>query len=70
MIDNKMTDYYYNEPINGENPYKAVIQHGDTTTVFRGVNEASKVTGIPNPNIFACLKGKRKSAGGYKWEIA
>jgi hypothetical protein len=66
------TDYYYNEPTNGENPYKAIIQIDSQghLAVFRGVNEASKITGIPNPNIFDCLSGKRKSAGGYKWELA
>ena len=34
---------------------------------FPSVMEAERQTGINNKNICACLKGKRKSAGGYYW---
>ena len=37
---------------------------------FPSVMEAERQTGINNKNICACLKGKRKSAGGYYWIYA
>ena len=30
--------------------------------------QASKQTGIPQPNIWYCLNGKHKSCGGYEWK--
>jgi hypothetical protein len=35
---------------------------------FHSTIEAYRCTGIPNSNISAVCKGKRKSAGGYVWE--
>lgn len=35
---------------------------------FKSAIEAFKVLGINNSDISACCKGKRKSAGGWKWE--
>ena len=37
---------------------------------FPSVMEAERQTDINNKNICACLKGKRKSAGGYYWIYA
>lgn len=34
---------------------------------FKSQAEASRVTGIPQSNIWKCLNGERKTAGGYKW---
>jgi len=35
--------------------------------VFKSSHEAERQTGINDGNIRSCLKGKRKSAGGYHW---
>lgn len=35
---------------------------------FPTVREAARMTGIPESNIVACLKGRLKTAGGYRWK--
>lgn len=35
---------------------------------FVCIAEAQRQTGIPNPNITKCCKGKLNKAGGYKWK--
>ena len=57
---------------NSLNPHKSVIQVKDAIVVaiFRGIHEASIVSGIQQPLISAVVNGRRKSAGGYKWELA
>lgn len=35
---------------------------------FKSQSEASRVTGIPQSNIWKCLTGERKTAGGYQWQ--
>lgn len=37
---------------------------------FPSTMEAYRITGINQGNIVSCLKGKRKSAGGYHWTYA
>lgn len=34
---------------------------------YNSIKEAEKYTGIDNSAIAKCCKGKRRSAGGYKW---
>lgn len=36
--------------------------------VYLSVMDAERETGIPNANIVAACKGKRKTAGGYHWQ--
>lgn len=36
--------------------------------IFKSIMEAERVTGVHNSNIAKCLKGKRKTSGGYKWQ--
>lgn len=36
---------------------------------FRSVRDAEKATGVCNQNIFKVCQGKRKTAGGYQWEL-
>jgi hypothetical protein len=43
---------------------------GDLIKTYSSISEASKLTGISKSIIFYCLKGKRKSAGGYIWRYA
>ena len=38
-----------------------------TREVFDSMQEASKKYNIPTANISNCCRGKRKTAGGYKW---
>ena len=44
--------------------------NGKIVNVFFGISEAQRITGIDRPNICKCLKGKTKTAGGYKWKYA
>lgn len=39
----------------------------ETNKTYFGINEAERQTGINSRNIGQCLKGKRKTAGGYHW---
>lgn len=36
--------------------------------IFKSIMEAERVTGVHNSNIVKCLKGNRKTSGGYKWQ--
>lgn len=36
--------------------------------VFKSIMEAERVTGVHNSNIVKCLKGERKTTGGYSWQ--
>ena len=40
----------------------------DTGQEFDRIREAARVYGICHNNIVECLKGKRKTAGAYKWK--
>lgn len=37
---------------------------------YPSIQEASRETNIPAPNIHKCLTGKRNSAGGFAWKYA
>ena len=41
----------------------------ETNTIYESILEASNRTGINRANIHGCLRGKRKTAGGYHWQI-
>ncbi len=50
---------------------KPVIQcahDGTELCLWEGLAFAERALGIPRGNIFACLIGKRHTAGGYKWK--
>lgn len=47
-----------------------LTKNGDFIKSIIGINEASRITGIPCYQICNCLKGRRPSAGGFKWEYA
>lgn len=40
----------------------------DTGKIYYGIKEAVEDTGVGYKNISQCCLGKRKTAGGYKWE--
>ena len=48
---------------------KPVIGHSPAKTLsFKSGSEAAKVLGMSSPSgIFACCKGQRKTAGGFRW---
>ena len=50
---------------------KAVIRVGSMPwedVEYPSITEASRQLGISHTNISACLRGKRKHAGGYSWK--
>lgn len=52
---------------------KKIIQtkkDGLMVCVFGGINDASRILGINAGHICEVLKGKRKTAGGFKWQYA
>ena len=56
--------------INGKNSKKVLQLEANGTIVKRwaSMSEAERCLGISNSKITMCCKGKRKTAGGYKWE--
>lgn len=40
---------------------------GNLIDIWATTLDASKELGIPRANILGCIKGKRKTAGGYVW---
>jgi len=50
---------------------KPILQYdlnSNFITEFGSINEASRQLKIHNDGISACLRGKQKTSGGYKWE--
>ena len=43
------------------------VKTGEKTQVFNSLCEAQEVMGIHKSGIGLCLRGKRKTASGYKW---
>jgi len=41
---------------------------GETIAEFESQTQAEKLTGIPQPQISACLTGRQPTAGGFIWE--
>lgn len=57
--------------INGLKPTKAVIQlniDGEFISEYESINDAAISIKTNLCNIVNCLKGRQKTAGGYKWE--
>lgn len=51
-------------------PVRQLCKDGTVVNQFPSAKEAERVTGIESKNIAACLKQKRKRAGGFSWEYA
>lgn len=53
----------------GLRQFKKVGQFKNGVLINEYINclQASKQTGIPQPNIWYCLNGKHKSCGGFEW---
>ena len=54
---------------NRKRPVQTVFDDGRICK-FPDIHAAATLMKIPAPNIVACLKGRLKTAGGYKWEYA
>lgn len=50
-----------------EQPIRAILNDGIYLD-FKSQNEAARVTGIPQANIWKCLTGERRTAGGFRWQ--
>ena len=54
---------------NNKNRKKPVVVYKDGSKCrFPSVRAASRMMGVPESNIVACLKGRLKTAGGYRWK--
>ena len=47
-----------------------LTQQGELMQTFKSVNQAAEETGVYLGSIYKCIKGQRKSAGGYIWRYA
>lgn len=45
----------------------AIDKYG-TRVIYESMQEASRITNVPAPNIHKCCTGKRKTAGGFQWK--
>lgn len=61
----------YDNGLNTAESYSKRVMQFDINGIFikthKSMLDAEKSTGINNSKICACCKGKRKTAGGYKW---
>ena len=63
----KMDDIYI-IPFSGERRVTQLNISGEVIAVYNSAKEAEQKTGAIRSKICMCCKGKRKTAGGYKWE--
>ena len=47
--------------------YGVNVKTGERTKVFNSTHEASRELGVNQSSISACLNGRLKSTGGYRW---
>lgn len=52
----------------GGTPVKQFTKDGKFVAFYDTGWEASRKTGIAHSSIFFCLRGKRKTAGGFVWK--
>lgn len=69
----KISEYVKANPIQrpeniGTRIKQVCISTGETIETFDTVKDANHKTGIHQPNISSCITGKKKTAGGYRWE--
>ena len=51
-------------------PILQFSQDGDFIAKHDGVSEAARDVGVLASHICCCLKGRRKTCGGYQWKYA
>lgn len=58
-------------PVEVPSAFKAVLQtdlNGNVICEYESIKAAASVTGIPNSNIVACLKGRIRRTRTYRWK--
>ncbi len=58
------------QSISASMPVTQYNLQGEEVNYYRGVNEATRQTGINKAHISQCCNGKRLTAGGYTWEYS
>lgn len=53
---------------NPAKPMKQLTRDGELVKTYKGLCEAYRSTKINKYNIWACAKGRRPTAGGFRWE--
>lgn len=59
--------------VSNSTPKKSVIrmnQDSSQTVMYPSISEAARTNNLPTDNIVKCLRGRRKSCGGYQWKYA
>lgn len=51
-------------------PVLQLNKHGLLIARYEGVSEAARCLGVKAGHICCCLKGRRKTCGGYQWQYA
>ena len=59
---------FYGKPAHNRKPILQYTKGGEFVKEWLGAFEIEKELGIAGTKIAAVCKGKRKSAGGYKWK--
>lgn len=54
--------------IKAKGEYEYPIMCVETQEIFESIREASRHYGLDASNIVKCLKGKRRTTGGYHWQ--
>lgn len=49
-------------------PIKQYSLTGEFIRAYDSITDASKMTNITHSNLRRCLRGKQRTAGGYKWD--
>jgi hypothetical protein len=50
-------------------PVEQIDLDGNVVKRYPSLKEANRQTGVSAGNISACTRGKKKTAGGYKWRL-
>ena len=64
---------YFSDPENrkkdSDSHVKYPVRCIETGKIYSSSHDAHRDTGLPQGNIYACCKGKRRSVGGFHWEF-
>lgn len=66
-----LSRYEYGEALRTKNRQRAICQYskeGMFLRKFESIRKAAEAIGVHSTTVLGALKGKQKTAGGYKWE--
>ena len=66
----KVLDKFNINRIDNSKKIKQLNLSGDLINIWDSISYANKVTNVDSAGISKCCNGKRKTAGGFKWEFA